>query len=49
MRRNSSQRYDGVSCNLYPAAGNRVTRRMESALSCIESAELESAEAWSEL
>ena len=41
--RNSSQPWDGVNRNSYPAAGTRVSRRMESAVTCIQPPELETA------
>ena len=38
---NSSQPWDEVSRNSYPAAGTQVSRRMESAVTCIQPPELE--------
>ena len=37
---NSSQSWDGVSRNSYPAAGTRVSRRMQLAVTCIQPLEL---------
>ena len=37
-----------VSRNSYQAAGNRVSQRIESAATCIQLPELESAVAWSQ-
>ena len=47
-RRNSSQPWDGVSRNSYPAAETRVSRGTESAATRIQQPELESAVGWSQ-
>ena len=42
-RQNLSQPWDGVSRNSYPVTGTRVSRGLESAVTCIQPPELETA------
>ena len=47
-RRNSSQPWDGVSLNSYPAIRTRASRRMELAVTCIQPPELELTAGWNQ-